>query len=386
MSEQVKPQQKLVIIEDFCTRGRGEDCERCRVACPHEAISYNDREYPVVDFDTCSGCGICFGVCDAFASTRMTMHDLHARIQRIASSGRRVYITCKENVFPGLKVDSDVVVLPCISMLSPEFWTLMLAEGIRTTIACDLSYCEDCERAPEIGGELFPRAIEIAEERTGGKVLFTQRIPESKTLLEKYSSDDELNDRRSALTGLLGDVGEIASGKRRLRNSSVLADYYEKKERMRAANALNLAYDGLLDGLIPQGLHKTTLFPKQKLLLETITTNPDVASKIDIVLSETDLALCQGCKECIRICPTGARSEKPIQKQKKNLKMTWSFNAHTLDEREQAAFDEMRAIEPVVNPRLCIGCTLCSQACPHEACYLYECTADVLLGERAEEA
>jgi ferredoxin len=351
-----KPRKKLVVIDEYCTRIKGSGCDRCFHACPHEAISFDKDNAPVMDDSLCNGCGICYGVCDAFASTKLTMDDLHARIRRIAAAGRRVYLTCRENVFPGLEVDTDVVVLPCLSMLSPEFWTLILAENIRVSIACDLVYCDDCDRGGEIGGDLFPRAIEIAENRTGKKVLFAYRIPEKQKLIEKYTDGHDALGRRAAFTGLAADVGEIATGKRRLRNSEVLQDYYEKKERQRAIARLNLSDDSVLNKLVPHGRMKRTLFPKQRMILEAVERQPDIAPKIEVAVSVTDLGLCRKTYACVDTCPTGARCP-----------------------------DEETGIMQV-DARLCVGCGICVDTCPNGACSLEEVTAEAYIQTPGEES
>ncbi len=342
-----KKMPKVVIVKQYCTHAAGSDCERCLMCCPNDAITLESGKPPMVDREMCTGCGICFGVCDAFASTRLTMHDLHTRIQRIATSGRRAYLTCKENVFPGLAPDTNVVVLPCLSMISPDFFTLLLSENIRLTIACDLKYCEDCWRAGDLGGELFPRAIEIAEERTGDKVLFTMRIPEQQTIIDKVSDVDPLG-RREAFTGFAGDLAEIASGKRRLRNSTVLQDYYLKKEQQRAASLVNLADESPFANFKPAGHVRKVLFPQQKILLEAIQRRPDIAKSIPVLVSRTDANACCNELACADSCPTGARSS---------------------DGKGALTFDE----------RLCIGCGICVDACEHGACCVEEATAQIYL-------
>ena len=208
-----RPNQ-IVVLRDYCTRVRGADCSRCALACPHDAIGFAEDGRPTIDTDACTRCGICLGICDAFSSSRVTMIDVHARIRRIALRGEDVVLTCKENVFPGLEPAANVVVLPCLATLSPEFWTLALAENIPVKVACDLSYCADCDRAGEVAETLYSHAIETAEKWTRKRVGFIDTIPEKEQFIKDLANPVGV-DRRSAFTNLVGDVGDIASGKRR---------------------------------------------------------------------------------------------------------------------------------------------------------------------------
>ena len=348
------PKARLVVVREYCTHAAGSDCQRCAHACPHAAISLPDQGAPSVDHELCNGCGVCFGICDAFAPTHLTMNDLHARIRRIAIAGDRVYLTCRENVKKDLVPDSNVVVLPCLSMVPPELWTLMLAENIRITIACDLRYCEDCTRAGDIGGMLFPRAVELAQERTGATVLFSLRIPEKRSLSQKLTDDDALG-RRAVFTGFANDVSEIASGKRRLKNSAVLQDFYERRERQRASARLNLADDSPFADFAPEDRAKRMVFPRQRMLLEAIERMPEMADKIEVAVSETDLELCTGSHECVSACPTGARS---------------------ID-------NATGKVE--LDARLCVGCGICVDACSACACSVVEARGSVYSIEHGEE-
>ncbi|MCL2826691.1 MAG: 4Fe-4S ferredoxin, partial [Eggerthellaceae bacterium] len=231
---------KVVFLRDYCVRAKGADCSRCASACPKSAISFPDGGLPEIDAQACTGCGICYGICDAFSSTRVTMLDLHERVRRTALRGETVYLTCRENVFPGLVVATNVIVLPCLACLSPEFWAVVLSENIQVKVACDLSYCADCDRAGETAEMLYTHAIKTAEGWTGEKVGFSNEIPEKETLLHGLSDPNEV-DRRSAFTDILDDVGDIATGRRRLRNSEVLHRFIERRERSKALAQLRFA-------------------------------------------------------------------------------------------------------------------------------------------------
>ena len=304
------------------------------------------------------------------------MIDVHARIRRIALRGEDVVLTCKENVFPGLEPAANVVVLPCLACLSPEFWTLVLTENIpgmgntmremmfscsssnstrseKVRIAADLAYCADCERAGEMGEMLYAHAVETAEEWSGAKVGYLDEIPEKENLVRDLANPEGV-DRRSAFTNLVSDVGDIASGKRRLRNSDVLQQFYERKERARARARLNLVDGVQFNDFVPQGRTKHVMWPKRQLLLEAIDRNPDIAARVPVVLSETDRSRCTNSLDCVAACPTGARFPSP--------------------ENGKLSFDA----------RYCIGCGLCVDACPQQAIELVEATAAVFLPDEDE--
>lgn len=344
--------QRILVLRDFCTRFRGSACDRCARACPHGAIEFNSEELPVIDAQTCTNCGICLGICDAFTSTRVTMIDLHARVRRIALRGEDVVITCKENIFPGFQPAANVVVLPCLATLSPEFWTLVLAENIPVSIAGDLAYCADCDRAGEFGEMLFTHAIATAEQWTGRKVGYLETIPEKENLVKDLANPEGV-DRRSAFTNLAADVADVASGKRRLRNSDVLQQFYERKERARARARLNLNESPQFNDFAPEGHTKQTMHPKRRMLLEAIDREPAIAPNVPVVISRTDRALCTNALDCAAVCPTGARYPDPADG-------TLAFDA-----------------------RYCIGCGLCVSACAQGAVRLIEESAEVFLTEEA---
>ena len=309
-----RPNQ-IVVLRDYCTRVRGADCSRCALACPHDAIGFAEDGRPTIDTDACTRCGICLGICDAFSSSRVTMIDVHARIRRIALRGEDVVLTCKENVFPGLEPAANVVVLPCLACLSPEFWTLVLTENIPVRIAADLAYCADCERAGEMGEMLYAHAVETAEEWSGAKVGYLDEIPEKENLVRDLANPEGV-DRRSAFTNLVSDVGDIASGKRRLRNSDVLQQFYERKERARARARLNLVDGVQFNDFRSAGPHEARHVAEAPAAARGHRPQPGYRGRAcPSVLSETDRSRCTNSLDCVAASPHGRALPQPRERQ-----------------------------------------------------------------------
>ena len=340
---------KFLPIPDLCIRPYGAHCQRCRNACPAHAISFeNESSTPTIDHDACTHCGICMGICDGFSSTRVTLADLHERLQRIAMRGQIVYITCKENILPDFEPAENVCVVPCMALIPPELWALILAENIPVCIACDLHYCEDCTVAPKLGELLFSRAIEMAESWTGGNVRWDHQIPEKRTV-EHIITDETGYSRRDTFDNLKNDVLDVASGKRRLRNSDVLQDFYQRRERSRAVQRLNI--DGnAIDKITPQGRTRTIMMPRHNMILQAAKQKPESAAHMPLVIAHIDHHTCIHCLDCVPHCITGA------------LRASSTTGALEMD------------------PRLCIGCEACIPQCKKAAISLTETTAmDVLI-------
>lgn len=324
---------KMLTIPEHCVRTRGVACERCRIACPVGAISFeSETGGPVIDDELCTRCGICMGICDAFSSDTLTVPYLYDHLRRVAMQGEIVYLTCEENVFPGLEPADNVTVLPCLGCIPPEMWTLLLAQNVPLCIACDLRYCETCERAQDRGQLLFTRSVEIAESLTGREVKFDQEIPE----IDSEGEGGEFG-RREVFGTLKDDALDVISGKRHLRQSDTLKDIYRDKERRRMQELLNLSDGEVLNEFAEGGRTMRTISPRRKMLLEAMHVMPEVGERAEFVVSETDYDRCVECLDCVGVCPTGARMASP--------------------EDGSLAYD----------PRFCIGCEKCVGACPKNA-------------------
>ena len=222
--------ERILFFPDVCTRANGDACTRCMTVCPTGAIRFDDEQTVVIDADSCTLCGICIGICDGFGSNRVTTFDLAKRMVRKAEGSGTLYLCCKEDVFESLEPADNVIVLGCLSAISPEFLTYVLSTGINVVLCHDLAYCESCERGGAFGGKLWQRAFKLAETWTNRELSSADIIPEKETLVEKLAAPD----RRALFTGAVGALGEVASGQYREQKMTVVEQFLARQERMRA--------------------------------------------------------------------------------------------------------------------------------------------------------
>lgn len=337
---------KMITIPEHCVRTRGGDCQRCTLACPVSAISFRSDGAPEINADTCTKCGVCMGVCDAFSDVKATPTRLYEHLRKVAMRGEIVYLTCEENIFPGFKPAKNVTVLPCIACISTELWTLLLAQNVPVCVACDLKYCEDCQRAPKRGELLFTHAIERAEAQTGAEVHFDREIPEFVEETQVVSNDEF--DRRAAFDSVKDDAFGIISGKRRLKQSDTLKEAYLNKERARMRDSLNLTEGEYLSDAFSRERTRRVMPPRRRMLLEAYAANPHVGERTELTISATDHNSCVECLDCTKHCLTGAR----ISTRDGHLEY---------------------------DARYCIGCGSCKAFCPRGAIELVEASLCDLL-------
>ena len=221
-----------------------------------------------------------------------------------------VVLTCKENVFPGLEPAANVVVLPCLAMPVARVLDARAGRGHRrddSRPTCPTA--PTAHRAGEMGELLYAHAVETGEAWSGRSVGFSDVIPEKENLVRDLANPAGV-DQRSAFTNLVGEVGDIASGKRRLRNSEVLQEFYERRERARALTRLNLGDAPDVD-FVPEGQVKKTLMPKRQLLLQAIERDPSIAKRVNVAIPRIDGERCENALACVGACPTGALSPLP---------------------------------------------------------------------------
>lgn len=340
---------KIFTLKRYCTRPQNSQCSRCSLVCPHEAITFDDNNTPHIDPQRCTRCGLCRGVCDAFASERITLLDLAKRAHRLAKELGPLFFTCAEFVNCNDRLHQNVFVLPCLASLPPELWANLLLNGDTIYIHCDFDRCKQCECAGEHAEALFSYVFSTAESWSGASFHFSDELPNTESILEFYDNPDEM-DRREIFSSVFNEATDITSGKYRQRKSKAQNSFQEQQERMKARGHIQQGNNMTLQEALHPTLTKQR-WPRQQLLADALKDNPRQAACITHWFSSTDYNRCQNSQDCIRRCPTHARS---------------------IDEKTQAV---------VVDKRFCIACGACVHVCKNQACFLTEETALELIDQ-----
>lgn len=337
------PDEEILFQRQFCIRAKGSDCSRCEMACPTGAISIDENGWPSIDDQACTRCGICYGVCDAFTSSRVNVIDLRNRVKRVTAGDGPVYVTCRENIFEDTEPAANVLVVPCLAALPPEFVASVLADGTRFILAGNLNYCDDCAIAHDRGALMYDYAFRTAEAWTGSPVEFVDEVPEQKNLVERINQDS----RRDAITGLLSVVGDVASGRYRTGLDDEIDTFEATREELHTYAWTAEDFDHPLNRAMRKPGTFKTMFPRRKFLLDAIDADQNIAENVTLTVSNTDPHRCTCAFDCVNACITGARG---------------------IDDDDLLTFDA----------RYCIGCGLCVAACKQGACFMHEVQAEDL--------
>ncbi|MBQ9691378.1 MAG: hypothetical protein IJV62_04730, partial [Eggerthellaceae bacterium] len=233
----------LYVDEHVCIRTHDADCTRCKIACPVDAISFDEvTSTPRINKQACTQCGICMSVCDAFSTQLFSYEQLRTRVEKIALQGDIVYITCQKHVDKDCNLAPNAVVVPCLAFIPYEFFALMLAEHLPVCIACDFSVCQTCDIAPYKGELLLSSAITYAENITGTHIYYQKKLPDK--------NEDEVSfnyDRRSIFTNIGNEAREIFDGSKRLKQSQTFQQQTLVRHKQHIAQSIKLPSEHVVD-------------------------------------------------------------------------------------------------------------------------------------------
>ena len=302
---------------------------------------------PHIDAAVCSQCGICLGICDNFANDEVGVVDLVQRAIYLEERFGFVCFCCEDTLFEGFDPALNVISLPCLASLPPQFWILLSARNLDVRVYLDRVACENCPRSAPAALPLWDYVSRVTEETTGRALQITDDVPEKANLVTQFMKAGTL-DRRSLVPNALEGAEEIANGDYARRTSDASLEARLRREKMRAQGRVRR---GDCHKDLPSQLAARVSPPKRLLEESIVQAAPDIAARMARLCSVTDARLCDNCAEptgksfaCTVACPT---------------------NARRIDHgTETLSFARVH----------CIGCGLCVATCPHHAITLEQTT------------
>lgn len=300
------------------------ECNLCEEICPHQAITFRERQtlqpsndviaasYDGVEVsvDQCKSCGLCAAVCPTEALKVNTISAEH--LLKVAGSAKRMTVACAPSC-----IDA-VVVVPCLGALNP----MVLAEFAKRGIALQLAgtaHCTECQHSDQgpqqigINLEAYQLLFDAAEKIVPKQwVKFEILTEASKLILTTPHSSS----RRDLFRRIFNHGADVITG--------------ESAQVTAPLNAIRAA---------------APFLPERKMILNglyAVTAEEVVRLPRHVALPAEDWAVsksCTYCEACVRSCPTGA------------LQLLESNTAWRL---------------VILNDR-CVACNVCAEVCQPKA-------------------
>ncbi|WP_201337732.1 MULTISPECIES: 4Fe-4S binding protein [unclassified Nitratiruptor] len=222
------------------------DCKNCMEICPENAF-YFDRKRLSVDFDKCTNCSVCLGICPTEALT-LDFFNPNDYILK-----NETHLSCKKDI-------------PCLSVFSSEhFITIALRHG---TLSCDLSHCEGCHLNPE------NKTLHSIRERLEEAKRFLDESGAEAVMEEKPYQED----RRGFFKAIFSAAKEVAQEEKL---SSLQSDL----------NRVPL---------------KLTLLKNSLKKASKDLPNKEVSTAYSFFGNKKIDESCTNCGDCVQFCPTNA--------------------------------------------------------------------------------
>ena len=265
-----------------------------------------------------------------------------------------MYFTCEEHVFPEEPPAHNVILLPCIGSVPPEFWTVLLREDFEVIVQIDFGFCETCFAAGDHALDLFEFSLNQAQLWTNTPITSASTYPLQATVWDVFLDADN-QDRRGALSSITASGLDIASGSyRRNKQGSATQNFQEQRERSRAQGFLGTDRAIEFAKLTSIGSDKLER-PREVALVQSVQDHPQHANLIPRWFAVTNPTQCIGCGACVDACPSGARA---------------------LNEETSLA---------ETNYSKCFACGACVLQCPKSAIELVEGNATWFIADSGDE-
>ena len=222
------------------------DCKECLEICPHEAFFF-DRKRLTVDFDKCTNCAVCVGVCptEALQVEYFSPDDYLLKNPDLLS--------CKKDI-------------PCLSAFGTEHFITMALRG--EELGVDLSHCEGCDLNPE------NRTLKSIEARIEEAQRFLDEIGSQKEIRQKVYEPN----RRGFFKSVFATAQKITN-----------------EESLRDAKS----------GVSRVPLKTTLLKNSLKMVVSKLSTTT-ISTDYSFLANKAIEDSCTNCGDCVQFCPTDA--------------------------------------------------------------------------------
>jgi ferredoxin len=184
----------LEVIKENCINQKNLlACEKCKEICPHEAISFDEENKPIVNFEKCTLCGLCFSECP------VNVFQLKFHWDKLYNSKKVISISCFLT-----EKETDVKV-PCLTWLNEEILASLHFFGSEE-ILLYTAPCKDCQLNPSNYSFIksyIEKANLLINYHTGVKTVVKETEEISEELEEK-----KIN-RREFFSSLFGRTKQI---------------------------------------------------------------------------------------------------------------------------------------------------------------------------------
>jgi ferredoxin len=283
----------IAVAAEHCARQRHRrsTCTRCVDVCPVGAITWNDG--PEIDWEACTGCGICATVCPtaALKASDPADDEMLVQIQRSVEKQGWVAFACP-NARQGAAGSGACIPVNCLGRLDEGLLVSAAACGAQSVWLVD-GACTDC---PQAMGRETAAAV----------------LARSNALLEAFGVRPHVAFRPDLppVAGAPGDNG-VTQGVSRRGLFKALA-----RETARVGEVAVEAAQGSEAETVPGGGSRAQLpraLPDSRLLLLATLKRLGVPAAgvlvgdVDGPFARFELGPgCTGCQMCAFFCPTGA--------------------------------------------------------------------------------
>ncbi len=287
----------LVTTPGLCARQRHRrsTCTRCTDVCPTGAIHWSEGLQ--IDWEACTGCGICATVCPSAAleARAPTQEEVLVQIQRVTRDQDWVALAC-QRAQEGLGGRAPCLTVSCLGRLDESLLVSAVADGAKSIWLVD-GACESCPQA--VG-----RAVAGAAAARSNALLEAFGLPAAVVLRHDFPAVQPVDgdvlgsqldvSRRGLFKALAREtarVGEITAETARKSEGRQEAPARTRGELPRALPARRLL---LLAALKRLGSPVVSTFADDK----------------DGLFGHVSLGdACTACQMCGFFCPTGALSK-----------------------------------------------------------------------------